>query len=94
MVLYGFRYLLTMIDRATRFSHAVPISDITAHSVAEVFFTNWIPFFGVPEQIVSDRGAQFSGSIWENLCKLLGIQRVMTSAYRPTSSSTSQIYTL
>ena len=65
----GYRYLLTIMDRSTRFPHAIPLTDITAKSVAEAFFVHWIPFFGVPVQIVSDRGAQFSGSLWANMCE-------------------------
>ena len=49
-----------MIDRATKFPYAVHLIDITAKSVAEAFFVHWVSFFGVPDQIVSERRAQFS----------------------------------
>ncbi|KMQ85927.1 pol polyprotein [Lasius niger] len=36
-----YKYLLTMINRFTRWPEAVPLQDCTANTVAEAFFTHW-----------------------------------------------------
>ena len=43
-----YRYLLTMIDRATRWIEAVPLSEITALAVAQAFVNCWISRFSCP----------------------------------------------
>jgi transposase InsO family protein len=37
--------------------------------------------FGVPADITSDRGTQFTSSLWAALCSLLNIQHSQTTAY-------------
>ena len=55
----GYTYLLTILDRTTRWPEAVPLQDITAASCARAFMTGWVARFGVPLQMTSDRGRQF-----------------------------------
>ena len=82
----GFRYLLTIIDRASRWPEAFPMIDCTARDCAQAFLQGWISRFGVPEHITSDRGPQFKSQFWTSLNELMGIKLHHTTAYHPISN--------
>ncbi|KAG1714748.1 Mitogen-activated protein kinase-binding protein 1 [Nymphon striatum] len=80
------RYLLTCIDRATRWTEAVPLADITAKSVALGFLNTWISRFGVPLIVHTDRGRQFESELFNQLSHIVGFHRLRTSAYHPQAN--------
>ena len=79
-------YLLTCVDRFTRWPEVIPIHDICADTVAKAFFNGWVARFGVPSAVISDSGRQFESELWSDLCKLLGIKKYRTTAYHPQSN--------
>jgi len=82
----GFNYLFTVIDRTTRWPEAVPLKSIAAADCARALLHGWVQRFGVPTTITSDRGAQFTSSLWAALCAILDIVHVPTTAYHPESN--------
>ena len=72
--LKDYTYLLTCMDQFTRWPEAIPLSDITAESVAKAFISGWISRFGIPPNIITDRGKQFESQLWNSLTKLLGMK--------------------
>ena len=86
----GFRYLLTCVDRFTRWPEAIPIVDIRAKTVADAFFSGWIARFGTPATITIDRGAQFESKLWDGLCNQFGIVRNHTTSYHPQSNGMAE----
>jgi len=81
-----YRYLLTCIDRATRWTEAIPLVDTTATSVAIAFLSGWISRFGVPLTCVTDRGSQFESELFSQLSTLIGFHHIRTTSYHPQSN--------
>ena len=50
----GFRYLLTCVDRFTRWPEAIPLVDIRAEMVADAFFSGWIARSGTSATITTN----------------------------------------
>ncbi|GFU14225.1 retrovirus-related Pol polyprotein from transposon 412 [Trichonephila clavipes] len=63
----GFQYLLTMIDRFSRWPEAVPIPDTTAKTISRAIFHHWIARFGCPSLITTDQGSQMRSRYLLNL---------------------------
>ncbi len=82
----GHMYLLTIIDRSTRWFEAVPLRNMEASTCADAFIANWVARFGMPAIVTKDRGAQFTSSLWTAACTSLGIKHVLTTAYHPQSN--------
>jgi len=79
----GSTYILTIIDRTTRWLEAVPLRNMEANTCADALIAQWITRYGVPANITTDRGRQFTSIIWSILCKKLGISHITTTAYHP-----------
>lgn len=82
----GNRYLLTMIDRYSRWPEAVPLPNMLAETVAKAFCECWFSRFGVPETITTDQGRQFESELFTELTRLLGALRIRTTAYHPEAN--------
>ncbi|GFV20549.1 retrovirus-related Pol polyprotein from transposon 297 [Trichonephila clavipes] len=82
----GFTFLLTGIDRYTRWPEVIPVSDISTEAMAKSFIANWISHFGVPAIKITDEGGQFQPRLLYRLKQMLGIQRIRTTPYHPSSN--------
>jgi cleavage and polyadenylation specificity factor subunit 1 len=47
-------YLLTVIDRSSRWVEAVPLKNMEAINCVEHFVSGWVFRFGVPDSVTSD----------------------------------------
>ena len=79
----GYCYILTAVDRFTRWPEAIPLRDITAKSCAQAFLQNWIARFCCPTEILTDSCRQFTSILWDEFCSFLGTKHSTTTAYRP-----------
>ena len=82
----GFTYLLTIIDRNTRWPEAIPLRGITTPECVHAVITGWIAPFGVHGDISPDRGSQFTSSLWSEIAARLGVKLHHTSAYHPQAN--------
>lgn len=82
----GNKYLLTMVDRFTRWPEVVPLAITDAETVANAFVDTWIARFGTPHTVTTDQGVQFESRLFKQLCNRLGTKLIHTSAYNPRAN--------
>ena len=82
----GYTYILTMIDRFSRWPEVAAVKNIEATTVAEALVETWISRFGVPDTITTDQGSQFVSKLYQHLTRLLGSDRIKTSSYNPRAN--------
>jgi transposase InsO family protein len=82
----GRSYLMTIIDRTSRWPEAVVLPDITAETCTDAFVHAWVTRFGVPHTVTTDRGTQFTSATWACLACALGFKHVLTTAYHPQAN--------
>jgi len=77
------RYLLTYIDHFTRYPEAIPIPNQEAETVARALVTQVFTRHGCPQVLSSNRGANFMSALFQEMCKLLQIKRINSTAFNP-----------
>jgi transposase InsO family protein len=81
----GSTYLLTIIDRSTRWLEPVSLRNMETTTCVEALISTWVSRYGVPSNITTDRGRQFTSTLWSGLCQKLGVTHITTTAYHPQS---------
>jgi cleavage and polyadenylation specificity factor subunit 1 len=82
----GYTYCLTAVDRFTRWPEAIPITDITAETVARALLTGCISRFGYPQTITTNQGREFESQMFHSLARLCEIQLSRTTTYYPEAN--------
>ena len=85
----GNTYALVMTDHFTRWPVVYSTDDIGAETVARKL-RDFIHVYGCPEELLSDRGSNFTSSLIKALCKQLGVKKIYTCAFRPSSSGLNE----
>ncbi|KAL3866326.1 hypothetical protein ACJMK2_043633 [Sinanodonta woodiana] len=76
------RYILTLVDYATRYPEAIALPSIETERVAEAL-VDMFSMVGVPEEILTDCGAQFTSELMSEISRLLSIKQLRTTPYHP-----------
>lgn len=69
---------------------AVKEGDLTAEATASRFVERHVRYHGFPRSIISDRGVQWVNEFWKRVCKLVGIERRLSTAYHPETDDATE----
>ena len=78
----GNRYILTLVDYATRYPEAVALKGIETEQVAEALVEIFCRV-GVPREMLTDMGAQFTSSLMTEVSRLISLKQLSTTPYHP-----------
>ena len=79
----GNKHVLVFQDFLTKWPMVYPIPDQKSQRIAEILVQDVIPFFGVPESLLSDRGTNLLSHLMLDVCEMMGIEKLNTTAYHP-----------
>ncbi|KAL0177344.1 hypothetical protein M9458_026238, partial [Cirrhinus mrigala] len=83
--------ILVIIDRFSKFCRLIPLKGLpTALETAETLFNHVFRYYGIPEDIVSDRGPQFISRVWRSFFRLLGVTISLFSGYHPQTNGQTE----
>jgi hypothetical protein len=80
----GYDSIWVIVDRLTKVAHFIPVkTTYTGAKLAELYMSRIVCLHGVPKNIVSDRGTQFTSRFWGKLHKFMHTKLNFSSAYHP-----------
>lgn len=75
------KYILTLQCDLSKFVEAYPLKNKESVSIAKALVNNFILRFGIPKTIVTDRGTEFTATTMTEVCNLLNIDKLHSTAY-------------
>uniref|UniRef100_A0AAQ4RF45 Gypsy retrotransposon integrase-like protein 1 n=1 Tax=Gasterosteus aculeatus aculeatus TaxID=481459 RepID=A0AAQ4RF45_GASAC len=87
----GNTVVLTAVDRFSKFAHFLPLPKLpTATKTANILVKEVFRKHGLPSDIVSDRGPQFTSAVWKAFCRAIGATVSLTSGFHPQSNGQAE----
>ena len=80
------QYILTIVDHFSKWAEAVPIRNHTAPTVAKALMVHVFYRYGMPDQLLTDRGTEFESELFSQLMNWLEIDKLRTTAYKPSTN--------
>ncbi|KAI2665884.1 Transposon Tf2-6 polyprotein [Labeo rohita] len=84
----GHTTILTVIDRFSKGCRLIPLPKLP--TAMETLCNTVFRYYGLPEEIVSDRGPQFTSRLWRSFFNLLGVNISLTLGYHPQSNGQAE----
>ena len=88
----GYDSILTVTDHdCSKASIFIPCrEEISSEQTAALYVTHVFARYGLPSKIISDRDPRFASKFTRELCRLLGIQQNISTAYHPRTDGQSE----
>lgn len=87
----GNYYILTIVDHFSRFVQAYPLENKRSETVTKAFL-DYICRYGCPENIVSDRGCEFTSHIFREVIRAIKSKLHVTSAFHPQANGMTEAF--
>ena len=79
----GNKHVVVVQDLFNKWPFVFAVPDQKTERIARLLAEEVIPWFGVPESLLSDRGTNLLSHLMTDLCRMLGVQKLNTTAYHP-----------
>ena len=80
----GYWFIIMVVDRFSKYAMFILAQhECLVEEAMILFFRNVAKYFGIPKDIVSDRGSQFICKFWVELFKMMGTQCKFSTTNHP-----------
>uniref|UniRef100_A0A8C7WS22 Gypsy retrotransposon integrase-like protein 1 n=1 Tax=Oryzias sinensis TaxID=183150 RepID=A0A8C7WS22_9TELE len=87
----GNTVILTIVDRFSKAAHFIAMPKLpTATETARRLVDDVFRLHGIPSDIVSDRGPQFTSQVWKCFCQGLGATSSLSSGFHPQTNGQTE----
>ena len=89
----GYDSVCVSVNQLTKEQHLTACHfTITSEGLADLFIRDIFRLHRLPDSVTSDRGPQFIGAAWKQVCRKLGIKAQLFTAFHPeTDGQTEKI---
>jgi len=78
----GYNAICVIADRLTKRAHFISINNqFLFKDIVQLLYDKVYPLHRLPLQIISNRRVQYSAELFQEWCKILGIESTMSTAY-------------
>ncbi|CAA0826951.1 Unknown protein [Striga hermonthica] len=87
----GMASVLVIVDRFSKYGIFIAAPGAcSADLAAELVFKHVVKYFGMPDEIVSDRDPRFTGRFWTTMFNLMGTELKFSTAYHPQTDGQTE----
>jgi transposase InsO family protein len=88
---WGKKFILVITDAFTKYTELVAMENKEADVIANHIFNTWICRFGIPAELVTDQGKEFTANVCSRLWEKLKIIHSTTSPRHPQTNSQAEV---
>ena len=87
----GYNAICVIVDRLTKRTHFIPINNwFSFKNMVQLLYDKVYLLYRLPLQIILDRGVQYLAKLFQEWCKILGIESTMLTAYHPQTDGQTE----
>ena len=86
----NFRFIIVATNYFTKWVEVKPLAHIRDSDAKKFVWKNIITRFGIPRALVTDKGKQFEGKAFRNLCEQYGIKHYFSAPVYPQSNGQAE----
>jgi putative transposase len=87
----GKKFILVITDAFTKYVELVATENKEADTIANHIFNNWICRFGIPVELVTDQGKEFTAQVCSRLWSKLEMIHSTTTARHPQTNAQAEV---
>jgi len=88
----GTEHRLVIVDCFSKMTRAIPLLRIDAQSIAAACLDHWVPAYGPPATVLSEKCPQFRFTFFQGVCSLLWIADWYSTTHHPQTNGQVERY--